>query len=99
MLEAWEEELSMAPWKEQFESLTIPSNLEFSKLELKGLPKELKYLILGEGKTFYVIISSALDELQESKLKKLLMQHKGAIGWTIANLKGINESIGTAGFF
>ena len=40
-----------------------------------------------------MIISSALDGSLESKLKKLLRQHKGTIGWTIADLKGINASI------
>ena len=75
----------MGLWREQFESLppklklVVPSNLQFLNLELKKLPKELKYLFLGEGKTIPVIILSALDRLQEVKLKKLLKQHKGAI--------------------
>ena len=86
MLEAWEKELVMVLWKEQFESLppkiklVVPSNIQFLDLELKELLKELKYLFLGEGKTFPMIISSTLDVSQESKLKKLLMQHKGVIG-------------------
>ena len=48
---------------------------------------------VGEGRTFPTILSFALDELQEGNLKRLLTQHKSAIGWTIANLKGINPSI------
>ena len=67
--------------------LAVPSSLHFLKLDLKELPKELKYLFLGDNKTFPVIISSAWDELHEGKLKKLLRQHKGALGWTIADLK------------
>ena len=69
IFEAWGEELSMTLWKEHFESLppkiklVVPSNLQFSELELIELPKELNYLFLGEGKTFPVIISSTLDEL------------------------------------
>ena len=57
----------MALWKEQFESLSpklklaIPSNLQFLEFELKELLKELKYLFLGKGDTFRVIISSTLD--------------------------------------
>ena len=95
----------MALWKEQFEllppkiKLAVPSNLQFPELELKERPKELKYLFLGKGETFLVIISSTLDRSQEGKLKKLLRQHKGAIGWTIANLKGINVSIYTNRIF
>ena len=66
---------------------------------MKELPKELKYLFLGEEKTFPVIISSALDESQEGKLKKLLRQHKGALGWTIVDLKGISAAICTHRIF
>ena len=68
----------MAMWKEHFESLppklklAVPSNLQFPDLELKELLKELKYLFLGEGETFPVIISSTLDESQEGKLKNLV---------------------------
>ena len=59
----------MTMWKEHFESLprkmklTVSSNLQFLELELKELPKELKYKFLRECRTFSVIISSALDEL------------------------------------
>ena len=59
----------MGLWREQFEALppklklAIPSSLQFLELDLKELPKELKYIFLGDNKTFPVIISSALDEL------------------------------------
>ena len=46
-----------------------------------------------------MIISSALDDSQKGKLKKLLKQHKGAIGWTIADLRGIDASICTHQIF
>ena len=65
----------MGLWREQFEALlpklklAVPSSLQFPEFDLKELPKELKYLFLGEEKTFPVIISSALDESQEGKLK------------------------------
>ena len=86
VMKAWEGVLAMELWKEHFETLppnlklAVLSNLQFLDLELKELPKELKYLFLGEGKTFPVIISSTLDESQEDKLKMLLKQPKGAIG-------------------
>ena len=95
----------MGLWREQFEALllklklAVPSSLQFPELDMKELPKELKYLFLGDDKTFPVIISSPSDELQESKLKKLLRQHKGALGWTIADLKGINAAICTHRIF
>nr|XP_027109152.1 uncharacterized protein LOC113729021 [Coffea arabica] len=62
-------------------------------LELKPLPKHLKYAYLGEWETFPVIISASLSEVQEDKLIRVLREHKQAIGWTIANIKGINPAV------
>ena len=95
----------MGLWRKQFEALppklklAVPSSLQFAELDLKELPKELKYFFLGDDKTFPVIISFALDESQEGKLKMLLRQHKGAHGWTIGDLKGINAAICTHHIF
>ena len=95
MVEAWEEEIAMALWKEHFKSLppkiklAVPSSLHFPVLDLKEIPKELKYAFLGVGRSIPIIISSYLDDILEGKLKRLLMQQKGAIGLTIADLKGI----------
>ena len=78
VIEALEDELAMALWKEPFEALplklklVVPSNLQFLNLEPKELLKELKYWFLREGETLHVIISSTLDKSQEGKLKKLL---------------------------
>ncbi|KAH9794255.1 hypothetical protein KPL71_004834 [Citrus sinensis] len=60
------------------------------KLELKALPDTLEYAFLGESDTLPVIISSSLDLEQKSKLLGILKEHKEAIGWTIADIKGIN---------
>ena len=59
------------------------------------MPSDLKYSFLGENETFPVIISSKLDTLQEGKLIQTLKMHKNALGWTIADLKGINPLICT----
>ena len=40
-----------------------------------------------------VIISSKLSAPQKVKLVQVLKEHKTAIGWTIANIKGISPSI------
>jgi len=40
-----------------------------------------------------VIISSSLNEEQEEKLLRVLRDHKIAIGWTTADIKGINPSL------
>uniref|UniRef100_A0A2N9H0L4 Reverse transcriptase/retrotransposon-derived protein RNase H-like domain-containing protein n=1 Tax=Fagus sylvatica TaxID=28930 RepID=A0A2N9H0L4_FAGSY len=71
------------------------SSVEAPKLELKPLPVELKYAFLGQEETFPVVISSKLNDEQESKLLKILRMHKGAIGWTIADIKGISPLICT----
>ena len=59
------------------------------------MPADLKYSFFGDNETFSVIISSKLDTLQEGKLIQTLKMHKNALGWTIADLKGINPVICT----
>ncbi|KAL4312655.1 hypothetical protein GQ457_01G020160 [Hibiscus cannabinus] len=54
---------------------------------------ELKYVYLGENETLPVIISSKLHAAQEKRLIATLRQHKEALGWTIADIKGINPTI------
>ncbi|KAI3511713.1 hypothetical protein L1887_18870 [Cichorium endivia] len=71
----------------------LPSVLQAPKLVLKTLPHHLKYAYLGENKTLPVIISSGLTKTEEDKLIKLLKQFKKAIGWTIADLKGLSPSL------
>nr|XP_009782838.1 PREDICTED: uncharacterized protein LOC104231524 [Nicotiana sylvestris] len=39
-----------------------------------------------------MIISSSLTDVQEEKLLRVLREHKKAIGWTIADIKGISPS-------
>ncbi|XP_070055929.1 uncharacterized protein [Nicotiana tomentosiformis] len=62
------------------------------KIELKELPSNLKYVFL-ELELFPVIISSSLTIEQESKLIEVLRKHKRALGWTIADIKGISPAI------
>ena len=67
----------------------IPSSVQPPKLDLKLLPFNLKYSFLGENEKFSVIISSKLNAHKEGKLLQNLKMHKNALGWTIANIKGI----------
>lgn len=62
-------------------------------LELKELPSHLKYAFLGENETLPVIISSKLTPVQEEKLLRVLREHKRAIGWTLADIRGISPSL------
>uniref|UniRef100_A0A2N9EZX6 RNA-directed DNA polymerase n=1 Tax=Fagus sylvatica TaxID=28930 RepID=A0A2N9EZX6_FAGSY len=50
---------------------------------------------LPKSDTFPVVISSILNMDQEGKLVELLRKHKTAIGWTIADIKGISPLICT----
>ncbi|XP_052181891.1 uncharacterized protein LOC127794684 [Diospyros lotus] len=67
-------------------------NKKAPKLELKLLPDHLKYVFLGEGETLPVIISTKLSTLEEEKLIRVLREYKKAIGWTMADIKGLNPS-------
>lgn len=88
-------------WRPKFEELTPlivslkPSADEIPTLELKPLPSNLKYAFLGLDSTFPVVISAQLTHDQEGKLMGVLRQHKGTIGWTIADIKGINPLVCT----
>ncbi|KAL4281705.1 hypothetical protein GQ457_03G016670 [Hibiscus cannabinus] len=70
-----------------------PSIEQPPKLELKQLPEQLKYVYLGNNKTLPVIISSKLQTDQEERLIATLRQHKEALGWTIADIRGISPTI------
>jgi len=63
------------------------------KLELKPLPDSLKYVFLGTKETLPVIISCLLSCDQEEELIRVLFDHKSAIGWSVAELKGITPTI------
>jgi hypothetical protein len=49
-------------------------------------------MFLGERDEYLAIISANLSSLQEEKLLRILRQHKGAIGWSIEDLKGISPT-------
>ncbi|KAL7607471.1 hypothetical protein Lser_V15G15353 [Lactuca serriola] len=71
----------------------LPSVVRAPKLELKTLPDHLKYAYLGEEKTLPVIISNKLSIVEEDELVTLLKKYKKAIGWTIADIKGLSPSL------
>ena len=88
------------PWSVKIEPLPErkiepirPSIQAPPQLELKPLPESLKYVFLGSKKTLPVIIASNLTTEQENQLVNILKTYKEAIGWTVADLKGISPSI------
>ncbi|KAJ9183359.1 hypothetical protein P3X46_007223 [Hevea brasiliensis] len=71
----------------------LPFVVQAPVLELKPLPEHLKYVYLGDNETLPVIILSNLTKIQEDRLIRVLRLQKEAIGWTIADIKGISPSV------
>ncbi|BBG92848.1 transposable element gene [Prunus dulcis] len=69
-----------------------PSRQQPPKLELKPLPKHLKYAYLGAAETLPVIIAADLTPTEEDKLLRVLRKYQDA-GWTIADIKGISPAL------
>ncbi|KAM2160662.1 hypothetical protein ACFX1Q_043730 [Malus domestica] len=86
-------------WRHVFESLgepkklLQPSKVQPTKLELKVLPEHLEYAYLGADSSLPVIIAADLSSTEEDKLLRILKSHQDAIGWTIADIKGISPTI------
>ncbi|GJX90560.1 DNA-directed DNA polymerase [Tanacetum coccineum] len=81
-------------WKAP-ENQLKPSSVEPPKLELKELPEHLEYAFLQENNQLLVVISSALSTDEKTRLLEVLRNHKGAIAWSIADIKGIDSSFCT----
>ena len=64
-----------------------------NELTSKELPRHLKYAFLEQEKAKPVIISAALTEHEEQKLLEILRKYKGAIAWSIEDLKVISPFI------
>ena len=72
---------------------SVPSIERPPQLEKKPLPSHLRYAYLGESSTLPVIISAYLTIVEEENLLRVLQDHKNAIGWSLADLKGILPSM------
>ncbi|CAN6576866.1 unnamed protein product [Malus baccata var. baccata] len=70
----------------------LPFIVQVPTLELKPLPDHLKYVFLGDDETLSVIVSSSLTAHEEEKLVRVLREHKIAIGWTLADIRGISPT-------
>ena len=89
------EEVMMIDEEARYEELPMDE----PTLELKTLPSTLKYAFLDEEKVKPMIISSTLDIKQEEKLLEVLKKNKEAIGWTLADLKGLDPTLCTHRIF
>src|SRR3954468_22040227 len=78
--------------EDKVEDLGLKKEVKESKLELKLLPTHLKYVFLDEEGSKPVIISSKLNATKEARLIQILQKNKAAIGWVLADLKGISPA-------
>ena len=62
-------------------------------MEQKPLPSHLRYAYLGDTSTLPTIISTSLTAVEEDNLLRVLRDHKDALGWSMADLKGIRPSM------
>ncbi|CAN6712639.1 unnamed protein product [Malus baccata var. baccata] len=70
----------------------LPSVIQAPSLKLKPLPSHLKYVFLDDQETLPVIVFSLLTAQEEGKLVRMLKEYKTAIGWTLADIKGISPT-------
>ncbi|KAK1682587.1 hypothetical protein QYE76_043435 [Lolium multiflorum] len=70
-----------------------PPPKEDPVFDLKPLPDNLKYAYIDDKKTYPVIISAKLSDFEEERLLEILKKHRGAIGYTLDDLKGISPAI------
>ena len=64
---------------------------QLPKMEQKSLPRHLRYAYLRDVSTLPVIISASLTVAEEDKLLRVVRDHKDALGWSLADLKGIRR--------
>ncbi|GJQ96132.1 hypothetical protein Tco_0007271 [Tanacetum coccineum] len=81
-------------WK-ALENRLKPSSIKPPKLELKELPEHLEYAFLQENNQLPMVISSTLSATAKTRLLEVLRNHKGAIAWSITDIKWIDFSFCT----
>jgi hypothetical protein len=71
---------------------TLPPNKDLV-FDLKPLPDDLKYAYIDDKKIYPVSISYKLSGKEEERLLEILRKHRGAMGFTLDDLKGISPTI------
>jgi hypothetical protein len=72
-----------------------PEEPQVPVLDLKPLPKGLKYEFLSPDKTYPVIVSGELSPEENEKLLNLLKKHRKVIGYSTNDLKGLSPAFFT----
>ncbi|KAK6123405.1 hypothetical protein DH2020_042849 [Rehmannia glutinosa] len=86
-------QVDTSKWSKESLGDTIIEEIPKVTPELKELPTHLRYAFLRENDTHLVIVSASLSPSELDKLLHILRKHKSALGWSIADLKGISPSI------
>jgi hypothetical protein len=83
--------------EEKFEDIgeIKPEEPQVPKVDLKPLPKGLKYEFLGPDKSDPVIVSDKLSPEENEKLLNLLKKHRKVIRYSINDLKGLSPAFCT----
>ncbi|CAM8935245.1 unnamed protein product [Rhodiola kirilowii] len=66
---------------------------ESCSVELKPLPTSLRYEFLGPNSTSPIIVNASLNDDETTRLLDVIREHKGAIGYSIDDLKGLSPSL------
>jgi hypothetical protein len=83
--------------EEKFEDIREikPKEPQVPEVDLKPLPKALKYEFLGPDKTYPVIVSDELSPEENEKSLILLKTHRKVIGYSINDVKGLSPAFCT----
>jgi hypothetical protein len=83
--------------EEKFEDIgeIKPEEPQVPEVDLKPLPKGLKYEFFGPDKTYPLIMRDELSPEENEKLLKLLKKHRKVIGYSISDLKGLSPAFCT----
>jgi hypothetical protein len=83
--------------EEKFEDIgeIKPEEPQVPEVDLKPLPKVLKYEFLGPDKTYPIIMSDELSPEEYEKLLNLLKKHRKVIGYLINDLKALSPAFCT----
>ena len=79
--------------------MLLPYSKQPPKVEQKPLPCHLRYAYFWKACTLLVIVLASLVAPEEDKLLRGLRDHKNAIAWSLADLKGIHPSMCIIEFF
>jgi hypothetical protein len=72
-----------------------PEEPQVPEVDLKPLPKGLKYEFLGPDKTYPVIVSDELSPEENERLLNLLKKHRKVIRYSINDLQGLSPTFCT----